>query len=136
MIIYCDGGSRGNPGNAASAFVVMNDEKVVFKEGQYLGIQTNNYAEYTAVLLAIIWLTKQLRNNKEERIIINLDSQLVERQMNGIYKIKSEKLKVIFNQIKFLILNYSLLIDFVWNYRTDNELADELVNEILNSIAK
>jgi len=65
-----------------------------------------------------------------------LDSQLVERQMNGIYKIKSEKLKVIFNQIKFLILNYSLLIDFVWNYRTDNELADELVNEILNSIAK
>ncbi|EKE06369.1 MAG: hypothetical protein ACD_19C00015G0001 [uncultured bacterium] len=65
-----------------------------------------------------------------------MDSQLVERQMNGIYKIKSEKLKVIFNQIKFLILNYSLLIDFVWNYRTDNELADELVNEILNSIAK
>ena len=70
MIIYCDGGSRGNPGPAASAFVVTQDkqslspsgdEKVIYKEGKYLGIETNNVAEYTAVLLATEWLAKQLR---------------------------------------------------------------------------
>lgn len=150
MIIYCDGGSRGNPGPAASAFVVTQDkqslttlkqslspsgdEKVIYKESKYLGIETNNVAEYTAVLLAVNWLSEQLKI-KNEKIIINLDSQLVERQLNGHYKVKNLKLKVLFDQIKFLILNSSLLISFKWNYRTDNELADDLVNEELDRSA-
>ena len=57
MIIYCDGGSRGNPGPAASAFVVTEDGKTIFKDSKFLGVETNNVAEYTAVLLAIEWLS-------------------------------------------------------------------------------
>lgn len=109
------------------------DEKVIYKEGKYLGIETNNVAEYTAVLLATEWLAKQLRNNKE-KIIINLDSQLIERQLNGKYKVKNPKLKVLFDQIKLLIHNSNLLIEFQWNYRKDNELADNLVNITLDSV--
>ncbi len=132
MIIYCDGGSRGNPGPAASAYVVTENEKVIHSEGKYLGIETNNVAEYTAVLLAVTWLSN-LIPNPQSLVTINLDSQLVERQLNGAYKIKSEKLKVLYDQIKLLIINSSLLIKFQWGYRSKNTLADSLVNETLDS---
>ncbi len=128
--IYCDGGSRGNPGPAASAFVVTRNDEVIYKQGLYLGIQTNNFAEYNAVLTAIKWVAE---NFSKEEIVINLDSQLVERQLNGRYKIKNDKLKKLFDEIKLLILNSSLLITFVWNYREKNKLADRLVNQILNN---
>lgn len=140
LVIYCDGGSRGNPGPAASAFVATQknpskDEagEVVYKESKYLGVETNNVAEYEAVLLAITWLSKQLLiTNYQLPIIINLDSQLIERQLNGFYKVKNQKLKVLFDQIKLLIHNSSLLISFKWGYRTNNTLADALVNETLD----
>lgn len=131
IIIYCDGGSRGNPGPAASAFVVVDDGIVKYKESKYLGIETNNVAEYTAVLLAIEWLAKQLKIKKEE-ITINLDSQLVERQLNDHYKVKNQRLKKLFDQIKLLMLNYNLLIKYKWNYRVHNTLADNLINETLD----
>lgn len=131
ITIYCDGGSRGNPGPAASAFVVVDDGKVKYKESKYLGIETNNVAEYTAVLLAIEWLAKQSKIKKEE-ITINLDSQLVERQLNDHYKVKNQRLKKLFDQIKLLMLNYNLLIKYKWNYRVHNTLADNLINETLD----
>lgn len=134
MIIYCDGGSRGNPGPAASAFVVTENNAVVFKDSNYLGIETNNVAEYEAVLLAVTWLTKQAEiTNSKSQITINLDSQLVERQLNGKYKIKSPKLKILADEIKLKIVNSKLKIKFNWGYRTNNTLADELVNETLDN---
>lgn len=133
LTIYCDGGSRGNPGPAASAFVVTESEKTIYSEGKYLGLETNNVAEYTAVLLAITWLTEQFPiSNLQFPIIINLDSQLVERQLNGFYKVKNDKLKVLYDKIKLLTVNYSLLIKYQWGYRTKNTLADSLVNETLD----
>ncbi len=129
MIIYCDGGSRGNPGFAASAFVVVEKDKVIFKEGKYLGIETNNVAEYVAVLNAVRWLVK---NNNGSDVIINLDSQLVERQLNGFYKVKSEKLKSLYNEILEIIASSKLKIKFQWGYRSKNSIADELVNETLD----
>ena len=125
MIIYCDGGSRGNPGPAASAFVVTEDGKTIFKDSKFLGIETNNIAEYTAVLLAIEWLSD--KKSKGE-VVINLDSQLVERQLNGFWKIKSPKLKLLADEIK----SKAVKVKFVWNYRTKNILADDLVNEELD----
>jgi ribonuclease HI len=125
MIIYCDGGSRGNPGPAASAFVVTEDGKTIFKDSKFLGIETNNVAEYTAVLLAIEWLSD--KKSKGE-VVINLDSQLVERQLNGFWKIKSPKLKLLADEIK----SKAVKVKFVWNYRTKNILADDLVNEELD----
>lgn len=140
LIIYCDGGSRGNPGPAASAFVVTQDGNVIYKGSKFLGNETNNVAEYTAVLLAVEWLTKQYKVHKQslplrgstEYIVINLDSQLVERQLNGKYKIKNEKLKVLYDQIKNQISNFKFQISFHWGYREKNVLADSLVNEELD----
>lgn len=133
MIIYCDGGSRGNPGPAASAFVVTEENKVIYKESKYLGIETNNIAEYNAVLLAVNWLVHQSPiTNHLSPVIINLDSQLVERQLNGHYKIKNEKLKLLANEIKLKIENYKLKILFTWDYRDKNTLADDLVNKTLD----
>lgn len=136
IVIYCDGGSRGNPGPAASAYVVTENEKVIHSEGKYLNTETNNVAEYTAVLLATRWLVEQSIINKEQIIIINLDSQLVERQLNGFYKVKNENLKKLFDQIKLLIRDNSLSIKFQWGYRSKNTLADSLVNETLDATSK
>jgi ribonuclease HI len=132
-LIYCDGGSRGNPGPAASAFVVTNLEgKLIYSEGKYLGIETNNVAEYEAVLLAVNWIAKKQISNIKLQITINLDSQLVERQLNGFYKIKSDKLIVLADKIKTIVNNNNLKITFVWGYREKNKLADSLVNETLD----
>ena len=56
--IYCDGGSRGNPGPGAFAFIVKNKEQIIYKEAGTLGETTNNIAEYTAVLKALEWLAR------------------------------------------------------------------------------
>jgi len=136
LIIFCDGGSRGNPGPAASAFVVTNGGNVIHSEGSYLGIKTNNVAEYSAVLLAIEWLSKQPTDySLRSTAIINLDSQLVERQLNGFYKVKNLELKKLFDQIKLKIVNCNLKINFVWGYREKNKLADSLVNETLDNVS-
>lgn len=58
LIIYCDGGARGNPGPGAGAFIVEKEGKIIFKGSKYLGKTTNNTAEYQAVILALTWLIK------------------------------------------------------------------------------
>ncbi|WKZ25348.1 MAG: ribonuclease HI family protein [bacterium] len=133
MTIYCDGGSRGNPGPSASAFVVVDDsKKIEYSESKYLGINTNNVAEYAAVLMAVEWLIKLPVVNENSSVVVNLDSQLVERQLNGFYKVKNKNLVKIFNDIKTLIKKYNLKIVFQWGYREKNVLADSLVNKELD----
>lgn len=133
MIIYCDGGSRGNPGPSASAYVVTDDEKLIHKEGKFLGINTNNYAEYQAVLMAINWISNEsMFKDYKKEIIFNLDSQLVERQLNGFYKVKNETLKILHDDIKTKLQKLKLNISFKWNFRSNNTLADSLVNEELD----
>ena len=129
MIIYCDGGSRGNPGPAASAFVVTRDDVVIHSGSLYLGNETNNVAEYKAVILALDWI---IINKITDDIIFNLDSQLIERQINGLYKVKNENLKILNNIVKEKISKIKTSVKFVWGYRSNNKLADSLVNEELD----
>ena len=129
MIIYCDGGSRGNPGPAASAFVVTEGKKVIYKDSKFLGVETNNVAEYTAVLMAIKWLTV---HSPQFTVTINLDSQLVERQLNGKYRIRNMKLKDLHDKIKMKIKDSNIKVNFAWGFREKNTLADNLVNEELD----
>jgi ribonuclease HI len=138
MKIYCDGGSRGNPGPAASAFVVFDEkDELVHKESKYLGVTTNNVAEYNAVLLATKWLVEPSTvKSKKSTVIVNLDSQLVERQLNGFYKIKNENLMKFALEIKNIIKVNNLNLKFIWNYRTNNKLADKLVNDILDDVQR
>lgn len=137
--IFCDGGSRGNPGKSASAFVVEDGSKLVYSEAKYLGIATNNFAEYNAVFAALKWV----RENKEllkKEIVFILDSELVVKQINGLYKVKNKKLKEIYMRIKNILGSFSSplgkqKIIFKNVSREKNKMADFLVNQKLNSVA-
>ncbi|AIZ56658.1 ribonuclease HI [Candidatus Methanoplasma termitum] len=96
--IFSDGGSRGNPGPSAYAIVVTKDDKVIFKGSEYLGINTNNYAEYRGLIAG---LTKAIEL-KAENVDFIMDSQLVIKQMNGEYKVKAENIKNLYLDAKAL----------------------------------
>lgn len=129
LIIYTDGGSRGNPGPSASGYVIMDENKEILEEGgEYLGITTNNQAEYQAVKLALEHAEKFSPNSIEFRI----DSLLVVNQMNGIYKIRNRDLWPVHKAIKDLAGKYPKV---TYNHvrRENNKLADKMVNDILDS---
>jgi len=90
LIIHTDGGSRGNPGPAACAFDVEQNGKEIFHQSKFLGTATNNFAEYSGVINALDWL---MNNNIYPQVNFYLDSELVVRQINGIYKVKDENVK-------------------------------------------
>jgi mutator protein MutT len=130
-IIYADGGSRGNPGPSASGFVIMNDrEHVIHEGGMYLGITTNNQAEYHGVRLA---LEKALEMGVKT-VDFRLDSLLVVNQMNGIYKIKNRDLWPIHERIQELVRDFDK-VTFTHVRREFNQLADGMVNKILDARA-
>ncbi len=132
--IYCDGGARGNPGKAAWAFVVKNEEgEVVYEEGKYIGIATNNVAEYSAVFFALTWLL-QMSKSKCQITSVNifLDSELVVRQLRGEYKIKNKNLMEYVFKIKKLEKEIGREINYKNIPRSQNALADRLVNETLD----
>lgn len=124
LVIYTDGGSRGNPGQSACAFIAEVPGGKIFKSSKFLGIQTNNYAEYSGVILAIEWVIK----NKYSSITFYLDSELVVKQLNGLYKVKNEDLKILNNRIKRIILENKLDVLFKNVPRKKNKTADMLVN--------
>ncbi|KKU22333.1 MAG: Ribonuclease H [Candidatus Woesebacteria bacterium GW2011_GWC2_47_16] len=129
--IYCDGGARGNPGPAAAAFVVERRGKVIFKSARFLGKATNNVAEYSAVLLAMRWLSKfDPKDLSEVRFI--LDSELVAKQLAGLFKIKNENLRGLYFSVKEEEKKIPLSISFAAVPRNKNRLADLLVNRTLD----
>lgn len=128
-ILYSDGGSRGNPGPSASGFVVMNaNEEVLHQGGMYLGITTNNQAEYHGVRLG---LEKALEMGAKT-VDFRMDSLLVVNQLNGIYKIKNRDLWPINERIKELATQFDK-VTFSHVRREFNQLADGMVNKILNA---
>ena len=127
--IYSDGGARGNPGPGASAFVVFDNKKQVFEKSKYLGITTNNIAEYFAVLLAIFWLSKNVVDLQTGKVKFFMDSELVVKQLSGKYKIKNQKLKAIYEKIINLVNTNGMLVDFNHIPRNKNKKADSLVNK-------
>ncbi|MGB3946245.1 MAG: reverse transcriptase-like protein [Candidatus Saccharimonadales bacterium] len=129
VIIYSDGGSRGNPGPSASGFVVMNRQQdVIHQGGMYLGITTNNQAEYHGVRLG---LEKALEIGAKT-IDFRIDSLLVVNQLNGIYTIKNRELWPINERIKELAEQFDK-VSFSHVKREFNQLADGMVNKILNA---
>lgn len=125
--IFSDGGSRGNPGEAAIGYVIKLEEATVFESGQLIGITTNNVAEYTAIIRGIK-KAKQLGFNEVE---VFVDSQLVEKQVKGEYKVKSPDLKLLYDELKSEIVSLkSFEISHV--RREFNKQADKLVNEALD----
>lgn len=129
--IFTDGGARGNPGPAASAFVVKDaSNKTVYQNAKVIGNTTNNVAEYTAVEMAMDWLIK----NQKENLLVNffLDSQLVVNQLKGIYKIKNKTLQELVLSIKRQ--EKKLMCGVIYQHipRENNKEADLLVNKVLD----
>jgi ribonuclease HI len=129
--IFCDGGARGNPGPGAAAIVVEKEGKVFFKHSKFLGKVTNNVAEYNAALLAFYWLNKNQDLLNKETLLF-FDSELVAKQLSGVFKIKNENLKMLFKKIKSLEKKIPTKILFFPIPRNKNKLADFLVNKELD----
>jgi len=129
VIVYSDGGSRGNPGPSASGFVIMDSRlDVVHQGGMYLGITTNNQAEYHGVRLG---LEKALEMGAKT-VDFRMDSLLVVNQLNGIYTIKNRELWPINERILELAGKFEK-VSFSHVKREFNQLADGMVNKILNA---
>lgn len=126
--VNCDGGSRGNPGPSALGVVITTKDGQIIEEfGEYLGEQTNNYAEYSAVIKAL----EKLRDLNILDADFYLDSELIVKQLNGIYKVKHENIKPLNTAVNELISGMN--VTFTHVYRKDNKEADALVNEVLDS---
>ena len=132
IIIHTDGGSRGNPGPAACAFVAELKGKVLEKQSKFLNTNTNNVAEYEGVLLALNWLLKSKHAFKENNVIFFLDSELVVKQLNGVYKIKKPELQILNLSVRKIFRELDKKIFFKHIPREQNKVADFLVNEELD----
>ena len=134
IIIYTDGGSRGNPGLAGIGAVIMGlDGKVLKEVSKYLGKQTNNFAEYEAVVEGLKALKKILgQKTKDFDIEIKMDSQLVARQLSGEYQIKEETLFGQFIKIHNMQVKDFPNITFTYIPREQNKHADALANKAMD----
>lgn len=132
LTIYTDGASRGNPGESSYGFVIADqDGNKVYEEGRYIGVATNNIAEYTAVLKALEYIKLRLFH-KSLSLIFFMDSRLVVEQLSGRFKIKSANLKPLITKIKefegiFKSVKYThvpreknIQADFMANMALDN----------------
>ncbi|MBI2592047.1 4a-hydroxytetrahydrobiopterin dehydratase [Candidatus Saccharibacteria bacterium] len=129
--LYTDGGSRGNPGVSAGAFVICKmDDNVVEKSGFYLGIMTNNQAEYQALLRGL----QRSVELKIRRLKVFMDSELIIKQLNGLYKVKNKKLELLYRQVKELADGFEAIL-FTYVPRAHNKEADTEVNRILDKKA-
>ena len=120
-----DGGAIENPGRAASAFAIKEGEELVCVHSEYIGITTNNVAEYKAVIMALNYVKEHF---KVAHFVLQSDSQLVVRQLSGEYKVKAKKLLPLWQEAKALVED--LNVNLRWVPREENRIADFLVGMI------
>ena len=128
LIIYTDGGARGNPGPAGIGAVIYNEKNQKLAEiSEYIGETTNNQAEYKAALAAI----KKAKELGARELRFYLDSELVVRQLNQEYKIKNKDLAPLFVKIYNETLSFER-VNFTHIPREQNKEADKLVNQAID----
>jgi len=129
--LFADGGSRGNPGPAASAAILLDGEGEPIEEiGAYLGVATNNVAEWTALLLGL----EAAERRGIRRLAVRLDSELVVKQLRGEYRVKHAGLQPLYQRAIKLLRNFDE-VDVRHVRRAQNTLADRLVNDVLDQEA-
>ncbi|NLX60622.1 MAG: ribonuclease HI family protein [Phycisphaerae bacterium] len=133
ILIYTDGGSRGNPGPAACAAVVQSadDNQTLIEEGKFLGRATNNVAEYEGVLLGM----DLARRLGVRQIEIRSDSELLVRQLMGQYRVKNPGLKPLYDRVREGLGDFDA-VEVCHVRREQNVEADRLVNETLDAQRK
>lgn len=131
VILYADGGSRGNPGPSASGYVIMDEQdEILVDKGVYLGITTNNQAEYHALKAGL----EEAKKMGAREVDVRLDSLLVVNQMKGVFKVKNRDLWPIHESIKILVGSFRK-VTFTHVPREMNKLADAAVNRVLDEAA-
>ena len=127
--IYTDGGARGNPGPAAAGGVILAEDGTILEElSEYIGTATNNVAEYRALALTL----RRAKVLGCSHVVVHMDSELIVRQLNGIYKVKDAKLLELYAEVRKLLREFSGW-EVVHIPRIQNKLADELVNAALDA---
>jgi ribonuclease HI len=130
LLLYSDGGARGNPGPSAIAFLAVNEKgDVLAANTRFLGVRTNNQAEYEALLYALEYAS----NLKAKQVVCFLDSELVCKQLNGEYQVKNPQLLQLYRKVQILKKNF-VVLSFL-NVTRENvyiQKADKLVNQTLD----
>ncbi|MCA9459965.1 MAG: ribonuclease HI family protein [Nanoarchaeota archaeon] len=121
--IFTDGASRGNPGNAGIGVAVYDGNALKKEISKFLGKKTNNEAEYSAVIEALIYLNEK----KIKKANLFSDSEFLVKQLNGQYKVKAETIKPLYEKVQFYLKEIE--VSFHWIPREDNNLADSLANK-------
>jgi ribonuclease HI len=133
--IYTDGGSRGNPGPAASGAVIKElkngkEGALIATVSKFLGVDTNNQAEYTAMIISL----QKAHKLGAKRVEMYLDSELAMRQLNGQYKVRDAGIAKRFLEVKNLLTNFDR-VTFTHVRREKNKEADAIVNKVLDEHA-
>lgn len=131
IIVYTDGGSRNNPGEAGIGVVAYEGEEVLFELSEYLGIQTNNYAEYMGVIRALEEILA--RNLAQGSIEVCMDSKLVVEQVQGNWKVKEPTLKPLVARAQELVEQCGE-VSFTHIPREENREADALANQAMDTV--
>ena len=129
---FTDGASRGNPGHSGIGYIVYADNGTTILSGHaYIGSSTNNIAEYTALikcLRALVALPKQPNS-----VAVHADSELMVRQLNGVYRVKDEGLKNLYREVKAILSTAPFTVSFTHVPRSQNKEADLLANEAIDA---
>jgi len=133
-MVFSDGGARGNPGPAAAAFLVLSENgQVLAANSRYLGLRTNNQAEYEALIAALQFAATV---NAEE-VICHLDSELVAKQLTGEYTVRNSELRKLWRKTQELNRGFKN-VRFISVPRTNSQIqkADALVNKALDEFSQ
>ncbi len=131
--IHTDGGARGNPGIAGCGVVITNENNdPLYQKGIFLGVKTNNEAEYAGLIHGLEWIITHQKTFTIDRIEFFLDSELVVRQLNGKYKVKSPHLVTLYRQALELCSTIAVPIIFNHVRRELNAQADLLANDAMD----
>lgn len=131
ITIYTDGAARGNPGLAAAGCVIFQGDTVIAEIRQFLGTQTNNWAEYEAVALALLKVHEL--NLHTHAITMYLDSKLVVEQLSGNWKIKTPTIQEQYNRVQHILAKGFTNVRYEHVPRAQNAYADRLANEAIDS---
>jgi ribonuclease HI len=125
--LFTDGASKGNPGPAGAGLVLtIGEDTRPIRAGKFLGLATNNEAEYQALILGL----QQALDHGVQEIYIHMDSELLVRQLNGQYRVKNPRLAVLFHSVQQLLLKFSKYV-ILHIPRKENQEADLMANEAI-----
>lgn len=134
LTIHTDGGARGNPGPAGIGVTIYHNQTLIHEFGKVIGETTNNVAEYTAVIEALMWIQQHQIAGTSTRIDFFCDSLLIVNQLKGLYKIKDNKLKGLVIAVHMLEKKIGGTTTYTAIPRALNKRADTLVNQALDGM--